>query len=108
MNDFGDPGPTINKSSDRTLRAGVPRNTSFHHTNPYSGVHFQVHDTSSNQDSIIADWQNGNKNDGFVEMQTFGGKPVVEARKSRKPFFKRPPGEFYKGCRSVSVGDAIE
>jgi hypothetical protein len=103
MNDFGDPGPMINSQPDQTMRVGIPRHPSFHDEILYNSAHPPIADTTSKRDSAIMEWRKGNRKDGFVEMQTYGGKTVMEAKKSRNPFVKGPPGAFYQGLRAVSV-----
>jgi hypothetical protein len=97
MNDFRDPGPV-------TMRAEVSRYPSFRDAITHDGAVHQLDRSSSKSGSAIVRWRNESREDGFVEMQTFGGKTAVETRKSRNPFTKRPPGAFYLGLRAVSVG----
>jgi hypothetical protein len=101
MNDFGDPGPMIFNRADQVFRATAPENSSFNNVIPYDGAHAPMGDSSTERDSAVLEWRKRNRKDGFVEMQTYGGK--AEKKKSRNPFVKGPPGAFYQGLRAVSV-----
>lgn len=91
MDDFGDPGPMITTHTDQVLRATAPEySATWQDVIPYDHNH-QVSEK--------------NQTDGFVEMQTYGGKADPKKQRDHKPFVKGPPGAFYRGLREVSTSE---
>jgi hypothetical protein len=104
MNHFEDPGPAINNPFRHRTR-DAPQSHQFRMASSNDGAHSQDPNDYSERDSARTEW-NENRKNNFVELQTFGGKPLLEVpsqeKKSRNPFPK-PTGAFYQGLRAVSV-----
>ncbi|CAG8956860.1 hypothetical protein HYFRA_00012315 [Hymenoscyphus fraxineus] len=88
MDDFGDPGPMITTQREHVLRATAPEYAAaWQDVIPYDNNHIDAEKSQT---------------DGFVEMQTYGGKSDSKKQRTRKPFVNGGPGAFYRGLRTVS------